>query len=54
MAEYEHALNRAADLYREIQQLVTTQNNDYSLNVMTRLTTCTINFKSLIEQTGSG
>ncbi len=54
IGEYEHALNRAADLYREIQQLVTTQNNDYSLNVMTRLTTCTINFKSLIEQTGSG
>ena len=54
IGEYEHALNRAAEVYREIQQLVMTQNNDYSLNVMTTLTTCTINFKSLVEQTGTG
>ena len=37
-------------LYREIQQLVTTQSNDYNLNVMTRLTTTSINFKNTIEQ----
>jgi hypothetical protein len=49
MGEYEHALKRAAEVYREIQQLVITQ--IYSLNVMTRLTTCTLNFKGLIEQT---
>ena len=54
IGEYEHALNRAAEVYREIQQLIMTQNNDYSLNVMTTLTTCTINFKSLVEQTGTG
>ncbi|MFI5405576.1 MAG: hypothetical protein ACHQ1D_03575 [Nitrososphaerales archaeon] len=52
MGEYEHVLNRAAEVYREIQQSIMTQNNDYSLNVMTRLTTCTINFESLIEQSG--
>jgi hypothetical protein len=51
--DYEHALDSAAGLYREIQQLVMTQNNDYSLNVMTRLTTYTINFKNTIEQTGT-
>ena len=51
MGEYEHALKRAAEVYREIQQLVITQ--IYSLNVMTRLTTCTLNFKGLIEQTGT-
>jgi len=51
MGEYEHALKRVAEVYHEIQQLVMTQNNDYSLNVMTRLTTCTLNFKGLIEQT---
>jgi len=49
MGEYEHALKRAAEVYREIQQLVITQ--IYSLNVMTRLTTCTLNFRGLIEQT---
>lgn len=49
--EYEHALNSAADIYREIQQLVTTQSNDYNLDVMTRLTTASINFKNTIEQT---
>ena len=49
LGEYEHALKRAAEVYREIQQLVITQ--IYSLNVMTRLTTCTLNFKGLIEQT---
>jgi hypothetical protein len=52
--EYEHALNSAADLYREIQQSVTTQSNDYNLDVMTRLTTATINFKNTIEQTDAG
>jgi len=49
--EYEHALNSAADIYREIQQLITTQSNDYNLDVMTRLTTASINFKNTIEQT---
>jgi hypothetical protein len=49
--EYEHALNSAADLYREIQQSVTTQSNVYNLDVMTRLTTATIDFKNTIEQT---
>ena len=49
--EYERALDSAAGLYREIQQLVTTQSNDYNLDVMTRLTTMTINFKNTIEQT---
>jgi hypothetical protein len=48
--EYEHALDNAAQLYREIQQLVTTQSNDYNLDVMTRLTTASINFKNSIEQ----
>jgi hypothetical protein len=49
--EYEKALDCAAGFYRELQQLVTNQSNDYSLNVMTRLTTATINFKNTIEQT---
>jgi hypothetical protein len=49
--EYERALDSAAGFYREIQQLVTTQSNDYNLDVMTRLTTMTINFKNTIEQT---
>jgi hypothetical protein len=48
--EYEHALDNASQLYREIQQLVTTQSNDYNLDVMTRLTTVSINFKNTIEQ----
>jgi hypothetical protein len=48
--EYEHALDNAAQLYREIQQLVTTEGNDYNLDVMTRLTTASINFKNTIEQ----
>jgi hypothetical protein len=48
--EYEHALDNAAQLYHEIQQLVTTQSNDYNLDVMTRLTTASINFKNTIEQ----
>jgi hypothetical protein len=48
--EYEHTLDNAAQLYREIQQLVTTQSNDYNLDVMTRLTTASINFKNTIEQ----
>jgi hypothetical protein len=48
--EYEHALDNAAQLYREIQQLVATQSNDYNLDVMTRLTTDSINFKNIIEQ----
>jgi hypothetical protein len=47
--EYEHTLDNAAQLYRE-QQLVTTQSNDYNLDVMTRLTTASINFKNTIEQ----
>jgi hypothetical protein len=49
--EYVNALDCAAGFYRELQQLVTTQSNDYSLDVMTRLTTATINFKNRIEQT---
>ena len=48
--KYEHALDNAAQLYREIQQLVATQSNDYNLDVMTRLTTASINFKNTIEQ----
>jgi hypothetical protein len=48
--EYEHALDNASQLYREIQQLVTTEGNDYNLDVMTRLTTASINFKNTIEQ----
>jgi hypothetical protein len=48
--EYEHALDNAAQLYHEIQQLVTTQSNDYNIDVMTRLTTASINFKNTIEQ----
>ena len=51
--EYEHALNSAAGLYLEIQQLVEAKNNDYNLDVAKRLTTATINFKNTIEQTGS-
>lgn len=51
--EYEHALNIAASLYLEIQQLVESKNNDYNLDVAKRLTTATINFKNTIEQTGS-
>ena len=49
--EYENALDSAADIYRDIQELVTTQSNNYNLDVMTRLTTTTINFKNTIEQT---
>jgi hypothetical protein len=49
--EYEHALNSAADIYREIQQLITTQSNDYNLDVVTRITSASINFKNTIEQT---
>ena len=48
--EYEDALDSAAQLYSEIQQLITTQSNDYNLDVMTRLTTASINFKNTIEQ----
>jgi len=48
--EYEDALDNAAQLYSEIQQLITTQSNDYNLDVMTRLTTASINFKNTIEQ----
>jgi hypothetical protein len=48
--EYERTLDNAAQLYREIQQLVATQSNDYNLDVMTRLTTASINFKNTIEQ----
>jgi len=51
--EYENALNIAASLYLEIQQLVEPKNNDYNLDVAKRLTTATINFKNTIEQTGS-
>jgi hypothetical protein len=51
--EYEHALDSAAGFYREIQRLVTTESNDYNLEVMKRLTTVTINFKNTVEQTGA-
>jgi hypothetical protein len=51
--EYQHALNSAAGLYLEIQQLMEAKNNDYNLDVAKRLTTSTINFKNTIEQTGS-
>jgi hypothetical protein len=49
--EYENALDCPAGFYHELQQLVTTQSNDYSLDVMIKLTTATINFKNMIEQT---
>ena len=49
--EYEHILISAAALYHEIQQSVSTQSNNYNLDVMTRLTTATINFKNTVEQT---
>jgi hypothetical protein len=53
ISEYEHALEMAAGLYREIQLLVTIQSNEYNLDVMKRLTTATITFKDKIEQTGA-
>jgi DNA gyrase/topoisomerase IV subunit A len=49
--EYEHILTSAAALYHQIKQSVTSQSNDYNLDVMTRLTTATFNFKNTIEQT---
>jgi hypothetical protein len=51
--DYERALDSAAGFYREIQRLVTTQSNDYNLDVMKRLTTATINFRNTVEQTGA-
>jgi hypothetical protein len=51
--EYERALDSAAGIYHEIQELVTNQDNDYNLDVVKRLTTATINFKNTIEQTGA-
>jgi nanoRNase/pAp phosphatase (c-di-AMP/oligoRNAs hydrolase) len=49
--EYGNALDRAAGIYRDIQELLRTQSNNYNLDVTTRLTTATINFKNTIEQT---
>jgi hypothetical protein len=40
--EYERALDSAAGLNLEIQQLVEAKNNDYNLDVVKRLTTATI------------
>jgi hypothetical protein len=51
--EYEQALDVAAGFYREIQRLVATESNGYNLDVMKRLTTATINYKNMIEQTGA-
>ena len=42
LREYEHALDNAATLYHQIGQLITTQSNDYTRDVMTRFTTATI------------
>jgi hypothetical protein len=47
--EYERALDSAAGIYHEIQELVTNQDNDYNLDVVKRLTTV----KNTIEQTGA-
>lgn len=37
----------------KINELLTTQDNDYSLDVTTRLTSTTIDFKNMIEQGSS-
>ncbi len=48
--KYKAALNSAADYHRQISELLTTLDNDYSLDVTMRLTTLTINFKDMIEK----
>jgi uncharacterized tellurite resistance protein B-like protein len=51
--EYKAALSSAVDYHRQISELLTTLDNDYSLDVTTRLTTLTINFKNVIEKGSS-
>jgi hypothetical protein len=51
--KYKKALNNAADYYRQIIELLTTLDNDYSLDVTTRLTSTTIDFKNVIEKGSS-
>jgi len=51
--KYKAALSSAADYHRQISELLTTLDNDYSLDVTTRLTTLTINFKNVIEKGSS-
>ena len=51
--KYKGALNSAADYHRQITELLTTLDNDYSLDVTTRLTTLTIDFKNVIEKGSS-
>jgi hypothetical protein len=53
VGKYEKALNSAAHYYRQIGELLRTQDNDYSLDVTTRLTNTTIDFKNMIEQGSS-
>ena len=53
IGKYERALNSAADYYRQIGELLRTQDNNYSLDVTTRLTNTTIDFKNVIEQGSS-
>jgi hypothetical protein len=47
------ALNSAADYHHQISELLITLDNDYSLDVTTRVTTLTINFKDMIEKGSS-
>jgi hypothetical protein len=51
--KYKGALNSTADYHRQITELLTTLDNDYSLDVTTRLTTLTIDFKNVIEKGSS-
>jgi hypothetical protein len=53
MEKYKAALNSAADYHRQISELLVTLDNDYSLDVTTRVTTLTINFKNRIEKGSS-
>ena len=51
--KYKAALNSAADYHRQISELLTTLDNNYSLDVTTRLTSMTIDFKNVIEKGSS-
>lgn len=51
--KYKAALNSAADYHRQISELLTALDNNYSLDVTTRLTTLTITFKNVIEKGSS-
>ena len=53
MEKYKAALNSAADYHRQITELLITPDNDYSLDVTTKVTTLTINFKNMIEKGSS-